>query len=116
MYFFFLFFIFSGTVREDLLHPDWKEFIIRSLSLYVDRKIFPEHVRIGSIIADSDSAEAGIRLLGKNRIPGRVFLEKHEGVWFITDLHADFASAEYNYKSEEEKFEPGIYNWLEENL
>lgn len=104
----------EGKVGEELLHPEWREIILRSLSFYVERGLLPEGVRIGEITIEQEAAEAPIRLMSRNRLAGRIFLEKSNGSWYITDVQGDFAAASADYVRESERFEPSLYRWIEE--
>lgn len=101
-------------LREDLLHPEWREMLVRSLTFYKERNMVPADVRIGEITIDNGEAEAPIRLIAANRIPGRIFLEKFDSSWYITDVQGDFGSLATEYVRPGERFEPSLYRWLEE--
>ncbi len=99
----------KGEINEDILHPEWRESIIR---LYEDNISELNYtVRIGTIIKKNGIKTANIRLISDNgRASGNIMADNYEGKWLLSAVSVDINQLENVYFRENLEFSPISYS------
>ncbi len=99
----------KGVISEDLLHPGWKDAILRVLGTDVVKTDYT--LRIGRIVSEDGINRANIRIVSRiGRISGEVMAEKYDGKWLLSSIAVDFNQLKNLYVRENSEFSPLGYS------
>jgi hypothetical protein len=102
-----------GEVAGDLLDPESRERITRSLTYFIDKGILPTRYRVGEL-RDAGESEilANVRLFGAPGVAeGEVYLVHAESGWMVGDLQIGLALLAEPYEPPQAPFVPSSYEY-----
>jgi hypothetical protein len=101
-------------IKQELIKPEMRTEMKRSLSYSLKNSLLPEEFRIGKIIPEaSDEISVNIRIFkGQSVTEGEVYLLKEDGEWMIIDMQIGFTLLAEKYNKDTEPFSPSSYKWL----
>ena len=104
----------DGKLADDVILPEQRETLRRSLSDPLSKKYLPVRWRLGAVSLSADTARANVRLYGNPGVTvGELLFRKDaEGNWYLEDLTADLSLLLEPYEEREEAYEPSAYSWI----
>jgi hypothetical protein len=101
-------------IKQELIKPEMRTEIKRSLSYSLKNNLLPEEFRIGKIIPEAGGEiNVNIRVFkGQSVTEGEIYLLKENGEWMIIDMQIGFTLLAEKYKKDTEPFSPSSYEWL----
>jgi len=104
----------AGRLEEEVLLPEDRQELARSLEYYLDLGLRPKRFRLGTVYFDrpAEAAWLNIRLFGAPGVAeGELYLAASGGRWYVSDIQTGFALLAEPYVGRTEKYIPSAYGW-----
>jgi hypothetical protein len=102
----------TGEIEAELLLPESRIALNRSLTHHLDQGRRISDYRLGSITLEDQNAWMNIRLFGSTGVSeGELYLSFSEGKWYISDVQIDWQALDRTYIRKEELYIPSDYGW-----
>lgn len=100
-----------GEVAADLIEPDRREDLARSLGYALSAGEPPRSYRIGAVhVGETDQARLNVRLFGAaGRAEGELYLQRGSGGWHLLDFQVQLSVLGEPYERPAQAFYPSIY-------
>ena len=104
----------NKEILQELIKPEMRTEIKRSLSYSLKHGLLPENFRIGKILPETnDEISVNVRIFkGNSMTEGEIYLVNDNGVWMIIDIQIGFTLLAEKYNKDTEPFSPSSYKWL----
>ena len=115
----------AGRLEEEVLLPEDRQELARSLQYHLDLGLRPKRFRLGTVYFDHPASESSagtqpaaeaawlnIRLFGAPGVAeGELYLAASGGRWYVSDIQTGFALLAEPYVGRTEKYIPSAYGW-----